>query len=68
MKSVNAYARHQLCRKGHGTHYTHLIPRSRDDHKAWKLAQKKATVPAYRPRRRPRRNPLAEWERKLLGA
>lgn len=63
------YGADQFCRKGHHMQYVggRNLPRSRDDHKMWKLAEEKFGV-VRQVRRLPRRHPLAQWERELLKA
>lgn len=64
------YGSDQFCPKGHHMQYAanfHL-PRSRDDHKMWKLAEEKYSDRSRRRRRRAVRSKLAQWERELLRA
>ncbi|BCO56149.1 hypothetical protein MINTM005_13930 [Mycobacterium intracellulare] len=69
------YSRDPKCRKcGKEMEWCHLyVPASRDDHKMWKLAERKHKQPTGRPRRRRMRYSLrarvkgmADWEKELL--
>ncbi len=63
------YGADQKCRQGHLMEYVggSYVPRSRDDHKMWRLAEEKLSN-HYR-RSRPNRSvKRALWERQLLRA
>ncbi len=68
-RSTRVYREVVKCRRGHNMQYLNsALPRSRDDHKMWKLAEQKYRDGRDRPRRRHGRatTKLADWERQLL--